>query len=94
MAVFAVELINATEPLQYQWFMLLNDAWEPITDGAPYSGANTGALTILNVTSAMNGHQFYCMISGIDGDCYALSHAAQLSVNDLQGPLTSTIWHH
>ncbi len=93
MAVFTVELINAMEPLQYQWFILVNDTWEQVTNGAHYSGANTGTLTILNVTSAMDGDQFYCIIAGSDSDCYAVTNAAQLSVNDLQGPLTTTIWH-
>ncbi len=49
----------------YQW-QVSTDAgktWAALTDGAPYSGSETGTLTITGATAGMNGFQYQCLAS-------------------------------
>jgi hypothetical protein len=60
---------SGTGPLAYQWYRVANgtSTASPVMDAAGvYSGAATSTLTVTTST-AMNGDQFYCLVSdGVD----------------------------
>ncbi len=53
--------------LTYQWQVSTNNGstWANISDGLQYSGTTTATLTVLNVATSQNGHQFRCVVSGV-----------------------------
>ncbi|MEY4307827.1 MAG: hypothetical protein RL422_30 [Bacteroidota bacterium] len=65
--------------LTYQWQVYSSGTWSTISNGATYSGTTSNTLSILSATSALNGLQYKCVISGT---CSTLiSSAAILTVN-------------
>lgn len=49
--------------LSYQW-QEFTSAWNAISNGGVYSGANTNSLTITNPTSGMNGYKYRAVVTG------------------------------
>lgn len=49
--------------LSYQW-QEFTSAWNTISNGGVYSGANTNSLTITNPTSGMNGYKYRAVVTG------------------------------
>ncbi len=83
----------------YQWQMNQGGVWTDLTDGTVYSGTQTSALTVSNVTLVMDGNQYRCVVTGICDDQY--SHVVTLmvinatpvavslpTVSQCQGPIT------
>lgn len=69
--------------LTYQWQTLApgTSTWTNISDGGNFSGTATASLSVVNVTTSMNGEQFRVVIS--DGSQVAsTSTAVTLSVAD------------
>jgi hypothetical protein len=59
---------NAT----YQWQESNNGAWSNLTNSAPYSGATTSTLGIANLSMALHGRSYRCLVSsGTCGDTTA-----------------------
>jgi hypothetical protein len=59
---------NAT----YQWQESNNGAWSNLTNSAPYSGATTSSLGITNLSMALHGRSYRCLVSsGTCGDTTA-----------------------
>jgi len=52
--------------LQYQWQVNTGGGYVNVTNGGVYSGANSASLVITNVSAAMTGYQYQCIVSG---DC-------------------------
>ncbi|MBM3415353.1 MAG: T9SS type A sorting domain-containing protein [Bacteroidetes bacterium] len=52
--------------LTYQWQLSTNNggSWSNISNGLQYAGTTTANLTILNVSTSQNGHQFRVIVSG------------------------------
>lgn len=48
----------------YQWQVNTGSGFTSITDGGVYSGAGTATLSITGATTAMNGYQYQCVVSG------------------------------
>lgn len=61
----------------YQWQENSGSGFSDIVAGAPYSGANTGTLTINPVNSSLNGNYYRC-ISRSDLGCSDTSDTASL----------------
>ncbi|MFN8249756.1 MAG: GEVED domain-containing protein [Ferruginibacter sp.] len=74
--------------LTYQWQERVNASspWTIISNGGIYSGASTPTLTLTNLTSNYNGHQFQVAIGGPCTPLF-LSSVATLTV----GPLVATV---
>ncbi len=53
----------------YQWQVSTNggSTWTDLANGAPYSGVTTAALTLSNVSAALNGYQFRALLSNTGG---------------------------
>jgi hypothetical protein len=68
-ASFSVDLTAGTlKPVTYKWERLLRTGyWTTVDDSATYSGAKTDTLTVTNVTAAMDGMQFRCIITNRTG---------------------------
>ena len=69
--------------LAYQWQLSTTGcagAWTNLTNAAPYSGVNTGCLTINPITPAMNGFAYRCQVTGTCAPL-ATSNCAVLTVN-------------
>ncbi|MEE1945818.1 MBG domain-containing protein [Pedobacter sp. KR3-3] len=73
---FTVTASNATG---YQWQVDQGGGFNNITNGAPYSGANTATLTITGATIGMNGYVYRVIATGFCTPA-AVSSAATLSV--------------
>ncbi len=68
--------------LSYAWQVSTDGGttFTALTDGAGISGSSTQALSVANITAAMNGHQYRCIVSGgCNGNIN--SNAAVLSIN-------------
>ncbi len=80
-AVFSVG-VTGTGPVTYQWQVSSNggSTYTNINAISPYSGVNTGTLTVNPVTVAMNGYLYRVVINGGSGSCGAISAAALLTV--------------
>jgi large repetitive protein len=52
--------VGNSTPASYSWEVSTNGggAWNPVVNGAPYSGATTGSLLITAAPLAMNGYQY------------------------------------
>ncbi|HUR66985.1 MAG TPA: T9SS type A sorting domain-containing protein [Chitinophagaceae bacterium] len=69
--------------LTYQWQVSLGATptpWSNISNGAQYSGTNTPNLTVLNTTTAQNGHRFRVVISGVCPPTPIFSDSIRLTV--------------
>lgn len=64
--------------LTYQWQENTGSGFANITNGAPYSNATTATLTVSNITAAMTGYTYRCVVTGTCGT--ANSNAATLTV--------------
>ena len=64
----------------YQWQVNNGGGFVNLTNGAPYSGANTAQLTITAAAVGLSGNQYRCVVSGA---CTpnAVSNAATLTVH-------------
>lgn len=77
-ATFQVTASNATG---YQWQVSVSGgAYTDITASGIYSGVTTPTLTLSNVTAAMNGNSYQCVVTGNVAPT-ANSSAATLTVN-------------
>ena len=56
---------NSSVSLLFQWQVSTDGGltWADVSDGALYSGATTGTLSVLATTAAMGGYQYRCVIS-------------------------------
>jgi len=74
--------------ITYQWQERVNatSPWTIVNNGGIYSGATTATLTLTNVSSASNGHQFQVAVGGPCTPVF-LSSVATLTVN----PLVATV---
>lgn len=64
----------------FQWQKNFSGIWANVSNGGQYSGANTGTLSIANLTMSNNNEQYRCIIS-LAG-CTDTSAVANLSVTD------------
>jgi len=78
---FSVVASNATG---YQWQVSTDGGgnFNPLSNGAPYSGVTTATLTVTGATSTLNGYQYRCVASGGTAPA-ATSNAATLTVKAL-----------
>jgi len=65
--------------LQYKW-QIDNDGFDDLTNGAPYSGVTTSALTLTNPALALTGSIYRCLVKG-DNTSITPSTWATLIVN-------------
>jgi gliding motility-associated-like protein len=68
--------------LSYAWQVSTNGgtSFTNLTDGGDISGSSTQTLTVGNITTPMNGHQYRCIVSGgCNGNIN--SNAAVLTIN-------------
>ena len=79
--------ITATGSPTYKWQVNTGSGFTDIT-GAPYSNFTTSTLTISNVTAAMNGYQYQCVVTNAGGN--ATSGSATLTVNSVTGTISKT----
>jgi len=85
-AVFSITATGAL--LTYQWYESTfgSGSWHSITNGTfggvTYSGATSNSLSVATPTAAMNGNQYYCIVSG---ECTptASSNTVTMTVNSL-----------
>lgn len=68
--------------LSYQWQVNMGSGFMNIINGGIYSGATTASLLLSNTTTALNGYQYRCVLSG---PCTPniVSNTASLTVNPL-----------
>jgi subtilisin-like proprotein convertase family protein len=79
-AVFMVSIAGG--PVSYQWQVSNNGGATWINAvGPPYSGFNTGTLTVTPVVAVMNGYLYRVLMNGGVGCSGATSNAALLSIN-------------
>jgi len=85
-AVFSV-VAGGAAPFTYQWQREPNGSstWSNLTDGTTYTGSSTASLTVANVTTAMSGDQFRCVVTNSFGS--VTSNAATLLVGVGAAPL-------
>lgn len=86
-ATFTVGASGAAS-LTYQWQVSTDGGgtWNPVSDGATYTGSTTMTLRISAATSGLNNYKYRCTVS--DG-AVANSTAATLHVNAGTGPVPS-----
>ena len=65
--------------LTYQWQENQGSGWVSLTDNAVYAGSTTASLTVSNLTLAMSGWQYQCVITGTCSPS-ATSSSATLTV--------------
>jgi photosystem II stability/assembly factor-like uncharacterized protein len=72
----------------YQWQVDINNSgvYTNISNGTTYQGADTAILNISNITTAMNGYRYRCIISAICNS--EISNPALLTVNSLTAIIT------
>ena len=76
-AVFTVANDGST-PVNYQWQVNTGSGFIPVSNVLPHAGANSASLTVSNVTTAMNGHQYRAVVS--NGCAMANSNIVSLTV--------------
>lgn len=78
---FSIGTVGSTGALSLQWQVSVNGggSYSNIADGAFYSGTATSTLTVLNVSTALNGNLFRCVATDITGTVN--SNSALLTVN-------------
>lgn len=81
---FSVDVSSKTlKPIKYQWQRRVGKGdWVAIKDNKTYSGAKTKKLKVSNVTAAMDGTQFRCVITNRAGK--ATSSVVKLTVKQEQ----------
>jgi len=83
--------LTASGPsLTYQWQVYFGSSFANIGNVGVYNGTTTPILTITGATTAMNGYQYRCIVSG---NCapVAVSHTDTLNVSALPSTPTSSI---
>lgn len=93
--------LTASNAAFFQWEVSLDGGsnFQNLTEDPPYSGTNTNALIVNNVTPILNGQQFRCLVS--NGGCFSYSDTAALVIisslsgtlkydNSLHSPLNNT----
>jgi len=79
----------------YQWQLNTPGGWVNITDGGVYSGASTATLTLSNITLALSGYEFRCLLSNAGCPSVTASSGAVLTVQALPSltgqPVSRTI---
>jgi len=80
--------------LNYQWQVNNGSGWSNISNTGIYTGATTNSLSLTAASTAVNNHQYRCIVSGACAPA-ATSGAATLIVNALPAittqPAASTI---
>ncbi len=78
---FTVGTVSGTGATSLQWQVSVNGGgtYNNISDGAAFSGTGTSTLTVLNVSTALNGNLFRCVVTDITGT--TISDGALLTVN-------------
>lgn len=66
--------------------------WNPITDGAFYSGSTTNHLTVLAVPLTYNNYKYRAFLNRTDNICGMYSNEITLTVNDLPVVNTPSIY--
>jgi thiol-disulfide isomerase/thioredoxin len=81
-ATFSISASGTPAPT-FQWEVSTNggSTWANVPAGGPYSGQDTGTLTITGATVAMSGYRYRCVATS-EGQS-ATSSAAGLTVNKL-----------
>lgn len=59
-----ISVVAAGTGLTYQWRVNTGAGFVNVTNTGVYSGATTANLLITGATTAMNGYQYYCTVSG------------------------------
>jgi len=67
----------------YQWQLNTPSGWVNITNGGLYSGATSATLTVSNITLALTGYQFRCLLSNAGCPSVTTSGSATLTVQAL-----------
>jgi hypothetical protein len=67
----------------YQWQLNTPSGWVNITNGGVYSGATSATLTLSNITLALNGYEFRCLLSNAGCPSVTTSSSAVLTVQAL-----------
>ncbi|PZQ91039.1 MAG: hypothetical protein DI548_02500 [Flavobacterium johnsoniae] len=81
---YTASLANSTG-FTFQWKRLdASGNWVNITNGAPFSGANTNTLTINPAPLTLDDSQYYCQVTSTQHTL--VSNAAQLEVNPATVP--------
>lgn len=80
--------------ISYQWQINTGLGFVNLNSTSPYGGANGPNLTVANVTSAFNGYQYRCVITGTCSPA-VISNVATLNINTrpviTASPVNSTI---
>jgi subtilisin-like proprotein convertase family protein len=71
---------NATNPITYQWQLLVGATWTNLTNVAPYSNVGTATMTINPTAVGLNGNQYRCFMTTIDCTGGVSSNPATLTV--------------
>jgi hypothetical protein len=75
-------VVSGTTPT-YQWQVSPGPtptAWSNIANGVQYNGVNTPNLSVLNVTTAQNGHRFRVVVGGVCPPTPVFSDSIRLTV--------------
>lgn len=80
-ATFTCSGVTYGSPLGYQWQYSTNGSppWTDCPNNPPYAGSQSPTLTVYTSSTAMNGYQFRCKLTGKCDDAY--TNAATLTVN-------------
>lgn len=75
----------SNEAETYQWQISTDDGnnWTDLTESATYLGVATNALEVVNITPAMNGHQFRVLINRVGNACGLYSDEVTLTLFNL-----------
>jgi hypothetical protein len=78
---FTVGTVGGSGTPTLQWQVSVNGggSYNNISDGASFSGTGTSTLTVLNVSTALNGNIFRCVATDVTGT--TTSNGALLTVN-------------
>ncbi|AEW01499.1 hypothetical protein A4D02_05765 [Niastella koreensis] len=75
----AVTGTSGTTTIQWQVSVNGGGSYSPVANGTNYSGAATATLTVLNVSTALNGNRYRCVVTDATGP--STSTGALLAVN-------------
>lgn len=90
-ASFAVGATGTSgDPIFYQWQVNTGSGFNNIPNVYPYSGMNGANLTITQVTNAMNGYTFRCVVNGSCAPSVT-SNAATLSLFSIPAIATQPV---
>ena len=80
--------------ISYQWQVNTGLGFVNLTNGAPYGGVLGANMSIANVTSAMNGYQYRCVVTGTCTPS-VISNVVTLTITNrpvlVTGPVNATI---